>query len=492
MSDFPHLHAVILCDDSQESLWPLTRRDTPRDLLTLSGEDGSLVTRLVDACLPLSDGQVHIVCSSDMLPIYRTHLLAPNAGIEGDLPTTEGRFDAEKLDFIAIPPHQGDTFAIALIAAYLRRQDPDAVLLVARSGVHFPADELWESAVSRAYEAAEHEYLALIGVQAAGAPASSSRQTMRTGAELVGLPGVFRCVEYSEKGTSASRLSDPRTLQYCGIAVMRANVLISELHATQERRTQRDGRVATEEIDGARIAEMAGFLASLGREYWSQPDAREVIANLPDLPIGISLFEPSEHTVVVATELDWSDVSTLSALARLITTHEEDSGAIGHTESIACTNTTVYGGRRLVVACGLQDVVVVDTPDVTLVADASSIADPSSYLDRLEELDMPELQHGAVEHRAWGTLETLSHEEDASVVRLTVTPGHAIPERETSDNLQLTVTSGRGTLRVNGTSHRLYPQASHAIGQHARWSLEARTDEPLACVVVRMKADGFC
>jgi len=488
---YPHLHFVILCNEPSETLWPLTRGSSPRDLLVLSGDDSSLISRLVEAALPLCDTPIHVVCSSERLDVYRAHLLAPasdeQAGGTGDEQPDQGGFPTDRIDFITVPTHRGDTFALALVVSYLRRIDPEAMVIALRSGIHFTADEIWEGAVARLYQTASENEIALLGRHLVDADARTHGQLMRSGAALDAATDVYRCVSYHEDAGDAPgmRADDPRTYQFCGISAMRATFMLSELHEMRDDRNAGAGSA----LDGARIAEMAGFLASLGREYWSQPDAREVIANLPDLPIGKSLFEPSQHVAVVETSLDWTDITSLSSLAALAPSDAQGNTLFGHAMAPGSHDTTVFGGRRLVVACGLDDAVVVDTPDVTLVASAEQLADSETWFSDLEAKGLPELEHGPVSQRSWGTIETL-HEEDAySIVRLEVVPGRTTPFQTSSGiSEQLTAVSGRGTLYLGDEMFRLAGRESHVAQPETSWAVEAdEGGRPLVVIVIRMK-----
>jgi mannose-1-phosphate guanylyltransferase len=78
---------------------------------------------------------------------------------------------------------------------------------------------------------------------------------------------------------------------------------------------------------------------------------------------------------VVACDFGWSDVGNWAALARVWGRDRAGNAARGRTTLLESSGLTVYAGTRLVATLGLQDLVIVDTPDALLVCPASRAQD---------------------------------------------------------------------------------------------------------------------
>lgn len=497
---YPHLHIAIICDNSYHDLWPFARQQSPRDLITVTGDETSLLRRMVATCLPLSEHPVHVVCDPDATDVYRNHLIAPHdavTGAESDLPaeagdasSTEGPtpavcgFAESQIDLLPVPMRRNNAFPIALVAAHLRLADPDAMLLVLRSGIRFEPGEVWEAAVSRSYKTAQQGYLTVVGIHPTTATTVSNHGFMKRGVQLPDIPGVFRVNEFIDRarGSLAARLNDPRAFWYTGIAMMSASVLLGELHRPHDDAPAFISR----DPGGIRIAEVAGFLASLGREYWNQPDAHEVISTLPDASIGACVFELSDRMAVVESSLEWQDISSLAALDELEKADADHNRITGNASVALTEDTTVYAGRRLIATLGIKGLLVVDTPDTTLIARKDRLDELEVLLEELRQEEAPELARGAVSWRPWGRIEKLRHEDTFSIERIEVTAGNRTPLQSHNDRgEQLTVTSGTGALHVGNRTHHLGPRASYAIEPGSFYSLEADDDMPLTVISIR-------
>lgn len=478
-----HLHIVIVCDNAYHDLWPFARHRSPRDLLTLTGDDASLVARMVRSCLPFSTQPIHLVCDADDVDIYRNHLVGRGTQTNGSV--TTGTFPEDSIDILGIPSRKNNAFPITLMAALLRLSDPDAIMLVLRGGIRFEGDELFESSISRAYRAACADQIALIGVRPTTPSTVSSHGLIKHGSQLDEVADVYRVNEFIDRahGSLAARLSDPKAFWYTGISMMRASMLLGEMHRKP------DIDLPGDELGSIRIAEVAGFLAALGSDHWNQPDAREVIATLPDPSIGECVFERSDKLALVTTSMEWQDVSTLRALDELETVDESKNRLVGNTATAMCTDTTIYAGRRLVATLGIKGLLVVDTPDATLVAQKDKLDNLDSLLETLRDENAPELEQGAVFWESWGKLETLEREASCVVRRIEVTAGRQTPlSSHNGASEQLTVISGTGQLHIGNRTHHLAPRVSYCIDPQEFYSIEAGEDGPLVLVSVCVDA----
>lgn len=482
-SAYPHLHVVIICDDTPYDLWPLTRQGSPRDLVTMQGDEASLLSRMVSSCLPLTEAPIHIICAPRMVEVYRDHLVG-EAGDDGDgsdgKETGHGMFAPDRIDLTGIPTTGGSAFPLALIAADLKLSDPLASILVLRSGIRFTGDEVWEAAVLHAYQAAERGRIAVIGVPPTPGMTISRHGFIRQGSPVPDIDGVFRVAEFAAhaKGSLLARLQNPRTHWYAGIALMRASVLIGELHARHD--------LPAPASDIARISDVAGFLASLGREHWTRPDALDVISTLPATTLEEGVLETSEQLVVVASSLAWQDISSLGAIDELAGTDANGNRLMGNACAELTEGTTVYAGSRLIATLGTKDLLVVDSDDVTLIADKEELDRLDLLVDGLKRKQTPELQESPVSWYPWGKVEKLRGEELFSAYRMEVSRGATTPCTSLNDVVeQFTVVSGTGRLRIGSRNHHLEPRATLTVKPGEFRSIEADGQAPLVAIVVR-------
>jgi mannose-1-phosphate guanylyltransferase/mannose-6-phosphate isomerase len=108
--------------------------------------------------------------------------------------------------------------------------------------------------------------------------------------------------------------------------------------------------------------------------------------------------------------------------------NKDDDGNVvrGDVYTHEMRNSMIFGGHRLVAAVGLEDVIVVETPDAVLAADRKSVENVKALVERLKEQARPEHENHRRVHRPWGWYETVDSGDRFQVKRITVNPGQAL------------------------------------------------------------------
>ncbi|EPQ31118.1 uncharacterized protein PFL1_01307 [Pseudozyma flocculosa PF-1] len=338
------LWAVVPAGGAGTRLWPLSRESYPKFLLDLTGSGRTLLQSTWDRLLPLAGssrmmivtGQAHTKGVSDQLP----ELLASN--------------------ILAEPSPKESMAAIGLAAAVLRRRDPEAVL------GSFAADHIisgrdgFESAVTEAVETAKAGYLVTIGIAPSHPSTGFGYIKLGESLELERAPNARRVTEFKEKPdarTASAYLSTGEYRWNGGMFVVKAQVLLELLR-----------RSVPELHDGLdRIA-----------AAWDTPSRQTILSEiwptLPKIAIDHAVAEPAAKlgkVAVVPATFGWDDVGDFASLADLIPAEEGEARVLGDsrlviTESQAGGLIVPAAGRPI--AClGVDDVVVVDTPDALLI-----------------------------------------------------------------------------------------------------------------------------
>jgi mannose-1-phosphate guanylyltransferase/mannose-6-phosphate isomerase len=134
-------------------------------------------------------------------------------------------------------------------------------------------------------------------------------------------------------------------------------------------------------------------------------------------------MERSSKAAVVPVSFKWSDVGSWGSLDEVAAKSKSGNVIIGRVVDIESADSIVYADRRVVATIGLRDMVVVDTPDATLVCPKSRAQDVKKIVDILKQQQAPEhLEHLTV-HRPWGSYTVLEEGPGFKVKRVTVNPG---------------------------------------------------------------------
>lgn len=349
------LHTVVMAGGSGTRFWPVSRKDLPKQFLSLFG-DQSLIQQAVGRCRSLSSdertwivtGAAHAVETGRQLP---------------DVPANH----------ILIEPCGRNTApCIALAALCLLAEDPDAVMLVTPADHVIQPEAEFVAAAERAVATLESspEQLCLFGILP-DRPATGYGYIER-GEPLTGADRVFDVVRFREKPnleTAQDFLDAGNFLWNSGIFVWRADTIVRELERLQPELISVLNRIRD------RIGE-PDFAETLEREF----------PNCPSISIDYAVLEHSNDVCVLEAPFGWDDVGSWSALARLHPRDDNDNTVLGRYVGIETKNCTIFSsGDHLVTTIGLDDCVVVHTESATLVAKLDDEAQVKELLKAIEE-----------------------------------------------------------------------------------------------------------
>ena len=342
------LHAIVMAGGSGTRFWPASRAALPKQLLPLAG-----TTTLLEDTVARLDGLVPpdrlmIVTSARLLPAVRQQLPAvPEVGLVGE-------------------PCKRDTApCIGLAALLVARHDPEAIMAV------MPSDHC--IAPAAAFRAAIRQAEALVLDSPGRLVTFGIRPTypaegfgyiqegdaipfppIRDGGEQASAP-VHRVARFKEKppaSVAREYLAAGNYLWNAGIFVWRASTIIEAL-----RRQQPESLAHLERIAAA----------------WDGPDRERVFAAefaaIKGISIDYAVLEHAGDVAVIEAPFTWDDLGGWSAVARQRGGDPDGNTVIGKHLGIETVRTIVRSGEdHLVVTMGLADMLVVHTPDATLVA----------------------------------------------------------------------------------------------------------------------------
>jgi mannose-1-phosphate guanylyltransferase/mannose-6-phosphate isomerase len=150
---------------------------------------------------------------------------------------------------------------------------------------------------------------------------------------------------------------------------------------------------------------------------------RKAYTKIPSLSIDHAVMEHSARSVVVPVDFGWSDVGSWGSLEEVMPLDKDGNVRNGNIIDIGSRQSVLFAGRRLVATIGLDNMVVVDTPDATLVCPKDRAQDVKAIVSLLKQQQAPEhLEHRTVQ-RPWGAYTVLEEGHGYKVKRIEVVPG---------------------------------------------------------------------
>lgn len=391
----PNLHAVIICSNSASHLWPLSREHAPLELIPDAQTGLSPLAQAIRAAQPFTRHPLIIATPHDITSYVRQHIEK-----NGLLAPGEYRLLAE-------PRPRGSALTMALVAAAIKLIDPHALLLSLPANLAFAADDRWIQILNRSYQVATSNHIALIGSSVPpqgaltnGAARPGARRerdlnqtppllgTVRMGAPLGDIEGAYRVRSFMARPAPVLswRAEQNKSLWSTHIFLLKADLVLAELRTA--------GLEASDPVMQSvqRIAETARFFVSLGNEHWESREAKALVDTLPALSFEEAVFETTRLLVAIPTSIEFADLATLSGYERSVDADTQGNRLRGNTLAVQTRNSTVLSdGGKLVVALGLDDALIIDTPDATLVTTREALGALPSVIAALRAAEAPQL-----------------------------------------------------------------------------------------------------
>lgn len=395
MSPVSVIHPVILCGGSGTRLWPLSRKAFPKQFIPLLG-DKSLLQLTLERVAPLAQGQAEaITCVAAEEHRFLVADVAAQVGLS--------------VRQILEPQAKNTAAAMALAAL---AAPADALLLFCPADHHIPDAQAFCVMVQGAAPAAQAGRLVTFGVLPSFP--STAYGYIQKGAVADAGFEVARFVEKPAQDKALEFLASGQYLWNAGIFLMRAADLLQALQAH-----------APDILEACRQAMQQPRRDGL----FLRPDP-QAFAACRSQSIDYAVMERAGNVSVYPFAGVWSDVGSWNAVAQLAEPDAEGNragGDVQHAHHLRAHDTYIHaGGQRPVVALGTRGLLVIDTPDALLVADASHAEAVKEVVAKLETLDAAQaVQHRRVA-RPWGWYDSIDMGERFQVKRIMVKPGASL------------------------------------------------------------------
>lgn len=395
MKEEPVIYPVILCGGSGTRLWPLSRKAYPKQFIPLLGEK-SLLQLTLERVAPLAAGVSEaITCVAAEEHRFLVADVAAQAGLG--------------VRQILEPQAKNTAAAMALAAL---AAPAAALLLFCPADHHITDTQAFAAMVRSAVPAAQAGRLVTFGVQPSF-PSTAYGYIQKGPAAGAGFE-VACFVEKPAQDKALEFLASGQYLWNAGIFLMRAADLLDALQVH-----------APDILDACRQAMQAPQRDGL----FLRPDAR-AFAACRSQSIDYAVMEQARNVSVYPFAGVWSDVGSWNAVAQLAEADAQGNrsgGETGQVHHLRARDTYIHaGGQRPVVALGTQNLLIIDTPDALLVADAAQAEAVKEVVAKLESLDASQaVQHRRVA-RPWGWYDSIDLGPRHQVKRIMVKPGASL------------------------------------------------------------------
>ena len=394
---------VILCGGSGTRLWPLSRKSFPKQFV------------------PLIENESLLSLTAKRLQIFSDHLILVGA--------EEHRFLIQEAllglktqnDLILEPIPRNTTAAMTMAALHFQKNNhqSESLLLFCPSDHHIPDIEGFKEAVMNGVEEAQQQAIVTFGVRPlfpSSAYGYIESQPINAGKSCK----VLRFIEKPSPEHATELMLKGNHWWNAGIFLSRASTLLEA--------------VKTHASDILHSCEMAMNLSI--EESLPQSDSREsyafirpyvtALSNCRSESIDYAVMEHHTNIFMVPFNAQWSDVGSWSALAELSPKDKQGNQSLGESFQFETMNTYINGQHRTVVTLGVQDLLIIDTPDALLVSHKDKAEQVKNVVTHLEKLNNTKAAMHRKVSRPWGWYDCIDQGERFQVKRIAVKPGASL------------------------------------------------------------------
>jgi mannose-1-phosphate guanylyltransferase/mannose-6-phosphate isomerase len=426
-------------------------------MLQIVGEDTLLrqSVRRLNGFIPLD--RVFIVTTERLGQEIKTHL------------NVFGK-NANRIKVIKEPCGRNTAPAIGLASLYVRKIDPDGMMLVMPSDHLIKEVNAFENDVRKAVAGAEKDYLVTFGIRPHKPETGYGYMKVREEtAPGLTLRRLDQFVEKPDRETAKTYLKEGNFFWNSGIFLWKVSKIIGEIE-----------RYLPEMHRGLeRIEE------SFGTEN-ERETIETVYSEIDSQSIDYGVLEKSRDVLTLPASFDWSDVGNWPALDEVLG-HDSSGNIIrGNTIGLDNHNSILFGSDRLLAAIGLKDMVVIDTPDATFISPKERTQEVRKVVEELKRNGKEEHSVHRTVERPWGSYTVLEKGDRYKIKRIVIKPHEKLSlqvHRHRSEHW--VVISGTAKITRDKEVYYVHPNESTYIPVSTRHRLENPGKVPLQIIEVQ-------
>lgn len=426
------MHCVILCGGSGTRLWPLSRKNFPKQFLSLYSDKSLLQETYLRMRALLPADRIHFVTNEE------NHFNVVN-----QVRDVEGDYLASRV--IVEPASRNTAPAIALAVKYLLEKagaSPDEPV------VFLPADHYIRNTAAylKLIETATAAVGANIGtIGVTPTKAETGYGYIRKGAREGQYTRVLAFKEKPDAATAEGYLASGQYVWNSGMYIFTPRAFIEE--------ARQHAPVLHRHLSRPWDEFVAGFAA------------------LPADAIDTAISEKSANVVLFEAEFGWNDIGSFDSLAEIL--EQAPSGSSRHI-AVDSHNVFVHSpNNKLVATLGVDDIIVVENNDSILIQKRGRSEDVKRIVRQLEDHKYPEIEHNLVVHRPWGKFEVLIEHPNHKVKKITVYPGARLSLQSHLHRAEhWIVVRGTATVTIGERVQTLQPNQSTFIPAQTQHRLE--------------------
>ena len=383
------MKAIILAGGSGTRLWPLSRKNYPKQFLKLNGDKSLLqqtAERLLQAVRP---EDIIVVTNND----YKFHVQSDLNSLPLPIPVS---------NIILEPVSRNTAPAIALGIKYCMEKlgchEGEVIFISPSDHVIKPLERFVEY-IGISEKIAKEGYIVTFGIKPERP--ETGYGYIKAG-KSIGIAG-YNVQEFTEKPNSETAkryLAEGNYFWNSGMFAFTISTILKEF----ENHTPAIKKM----IDGSFDDMIANF------------------SEMPDISIDYAIAEKSEKVAILPVDIYWNDIGSWDSLYDVLDKDENGNAQKGDILALDTKNTLIIGNKRFISTIGLEDCLIVETDDAILITKRGETQKVKDIVNKLKEDNRREMEEHTTTYRPWGNYTVLEEGQRYKIKRIVVKPNEKL------------------------------------------------------------------
>lgn len=439
---------TILCGGAGSRLWPVSRELHPKPFIRLADNQSFLQKSFHRGAILQGVSEVLTVTNRELLFKTKDEYREIN-------------LHKIKTSFLLEPFGRNTAAAVVLAALYVQQQHGEQATLLILTADHLIDDhQAFQTAVNQAASIAQTGKMVTFGIQPHAPETGFGYIEANLASTLTG--GAFEVARFVEKpdlATAHGYVDSGKFYWNSGMFCFTAKTLLAEMQTH-----------APDILDAARACFQTSIADSCDNMQIELDT--DLFAQVPSNSIDYAVMEKSSNVAVIPCNIGWRDIGTWDAMSELTAADENGNRVSGQALLNHTNNCFVQSNQRLIAMVGLDNVIVVDTPDALLVANKNQVQNVKDIYNQLKQDGNEAYKLHQTVHRPWGNYTTLEEGDRFKIKRIVVKPGQRLSlqmhhhrsehwvvvsgmAKVTNGDKEFFVSPNESTFIPAGTGHRL-------------------------------------
>ena len=453
------IQPVILSGGSGTRLWPLSRENFPKQYLQLNTSSlFSFLQQTQQRLIGLENTENPIIICSEE---HRFIVAEQMRGIK-----------IKPKSIILEPCRRNTAPAIAIAAHMAIKEDPDSILLILSSDHEIKDPLKFSNALEEGLNHLYKDELITFGVKPSSPETGYGYieiENFSSNSSLKSFP-VKRFIEKPDLKKAKTFFKKNNFFWNSGIFLFKSSSIINELKKYEPQLLKN--------------SKLSLINSSVDLDFL-RLDKKHFI-NCPNLPIDIAVMEKTNIARVIPLSAGWSDVGNWNTLWNIENKDKEGNKIIGDVHTKNVKNSYIRSKDKLLVGAGLENMIIVQTEDATLIAGMHESQEIKNIVNKLNKEGRTEVKIHRKVFRPWGNYKLIDKGSTWQVKEISVNPKSSLSlQKHRQRSEHWIILEGIANIEINNQKQILYENQSIYIPIGAKHRLSNLENNPLTIIEVQ-------